>query len=243
MFSMSRLASVFVLAVSLLVNQTSVAAQSQLVRRYENGCGNSCAQELAIDIGKATRAPDDRLAVRLCSRKPLAAALVTATAPPDYVLTILKGSYGYTEDRIWFLVSPDCETKTNAATTTEFWVVPKAAQLPSATQTVVSTQVHVDQLGAPIGDAASYGKLSSNLIQKLRANPGAVGVVVGYYYQKPSPLLRRRLRAIDNSLRQSGLSKDRYFTHLMRWPGEYAASDPEPTYPSGVIIELNAKPR
>ena len=242
MFSVSALASVF-LAVSLLVNQTSAAANSQLVRRYENGCGHSCAQELAIDIGTATRASDDRLAVRLCSRKTLAAALATATAPPDYLFSILKGSYGYTDDRIWFLLSPDCEAKNSFLTTTEFWVVPKGVQLPRAVQSVVSTQVQVDQLGAPIGDAESYGKLSSDLIQKLRANRGAVGVVVGYYYQKPSPLLRRRLREVDNSLRQSGLAKERYSTHLLPWPGEKTASDPEPTYPSGVVIELNAKLR
>ena len=242
MFSVSALASVF-LAVSLLVNQTSAAASSQLVRRYENGCGHSCAQELAIDIGKATRASEDRLAVRFCSRKTLAAALATATAPPAYLFSILKGSYGYTDDRIWFLLSPECETKNILLTTTEFWVVPKDAQLPAAVQSVVSTQVQVDQLGAPIGDAESYGKLSSDLIQRLRANRGAVGVVVGYYYQKPSPLLRRRLREVDNSLRQSGLAKERYSTHLMPWPGEKTDSDPEPTYPSGVVIELNAKPR
>ena len=215
MFSVSALASVF-LAVSLLVNQTSAAANSQLVRRYENGCGHSCAQELAIDIGTATRASDDKLAVRLCSRKTLAAALATATAPTDYLFSILKGSYGYTDDRIWFLLSPDCEAKTTSLTTTEFWVVPKGVQLPGAVQSVVSTQVQVDQLGAPIGDAESYGKLSSDLIQKLRANRGAVGVVVGYYYEKPSPLLRRRLREVDNSLRQSGLAKERYSTHLQR---------------------------
>src|SRR5215203_3605877 len=100
---------VLVLFCTLLQAQQKSEPVAKLVHRYERGCGYSCAQELAIDLGGVYAAKiDDRVAVRFCSKEPMPIALTTAAAAYAYVNSILEGSYGYTAERVLFLRSEDC---------------------------------------------------------------------------------------------------------------------------------------
>ena len=85
----------FFLSLGTLVFKQNVAQpKAELVHRYERGCGYSCNQELAIDLGGVSgTASDDIVAVRFCSKEPLPRALALAASPPDYVITILTGVY------------------------------------------------------------------------------------------------------------------------------------------------------
>jgi hypothetical protein len=91
-----------------------------------------------------------------------------------------------------------------------------------------------------MGSARSYQAALQKLSAKLRANPGAVGVVVGYYYKQPSLMMKRRLRGVQKMLERSGLSPERYFVRLAPWTGEQAIdpSDPEPKYPRLFVMEI-----
>jgi hypothetical protein len=223
--------------------QASVQADAKLIHRYEKSCGYSCAQELAIDLGGVYgKNPDDTVAVRLCSKEPLPVALSISAAAYGYVISILEGSYRYTPERLLFLRSKDCLGADELIAATEFWVIPKGATLPSSVESMKSSQVRIDSLGMEglIGNVRTYKVALQKLLAKLRGNPEAVGVVVGYYYKQPSPVMKRRLGEARRMLERSGLPKDRYSIRLSPWTGEQSvdSSEPEPKYPSVFVVEL-----
>lgn len=226
-----------------LSRQGSDRPEARLVHRYESRCGYSCAQELAIDLGGVYgNHPSDTVAVRFCSKEPLPVALSTSAAAFAYVITILQGSYGYTSDRVFFLRAEDCAGADKAVTATEFWVVPSGAALPTSVETIRSNQARIDSLGPQgmVGNARSYRAVLLTLRTELRAHPGLVGVVVGYYYKQPSLVIKRRLRDAKKMLEESGLSPDRYFIRVAPWSGEQAIDppDPEPKYPTVFVIDI-----
>jgi len=229
----------------LLSRQESIQPGAKLVHRYERRCGHSCAQELAVDLGGVyAKKPDDIVVVRFCSKEALPLALSTSAAAYRYVISILTDSYGYTPERVLFLRSESCIGSVSAVTATEFWAIPQGAALPASVETVKSSQVRVDSLPMEglIGNAHSYKAALQKLPERLRANPEAVGIVLGYYYKQPSRVMKRKLREVQRTLKQSGLSEDRYSVRLAPWTGEYGDDDPEPKYPSLFVVEV-AKPK
>lgn len=226
-----------------LPRQARDQPEAKLVHRYEERCGYSCAQELAIDLGGVYgQNAHDKVAVRLCSKEPFPVALSTSAAAYGYVLSILQGSYGYTPERLLFLRSEDCLGSNRAVATTEFWVIPKGAALPSSVESVKYSQVQIDPLGtrALIENMRTYKAALQRLPTELRAKPEAVGVIVGYYYKQPNLMMKRRLSEARKMLAQSGLPQARYFVRLAPWTGEQALHphDPEPRYPSVFIVEV-----
>lgn len=229
----------------MLSRQESIQPGAKLVHRYERRCGHSCAQELAVDLGGVyAKKPDDIVVVRFCSKEALPLALSTSAAAYRYVISILTDSYGYTPERVLFLRSESCIGSVSAVTATEFWAIPQGAALPASVETVKSSQVRVDSLPMEglIGNAHSYKAALQKLPERLRANPEAVGIVLGYYYKQPSRVMKRKLREVQRTLKQSGLSEDRYSVRLAPWTGEYGDDDPEPKYPSLFVVEV-AKPK
>jgi len=228
---------------ALLPRQVGNRPEAKLVHRYERRCGYSCAQELAIDLGGVYgKNPSDTVAVRFCSKEPLPVALSTSAADYAYVITILQGSYGYTPERILFLRAEDCIGSEKTGVATEFWAIPNGAALPASVELIRSSQARIDPLGMKglVGSARSYRAALQKLPTKLLAKPGAVGVVVGYYYKQPSLMMKRRLREVQKMLERSGLPPERYFVRLAPWTGEQAIdpSDPEPKYPRVFVIEI-----
>lgn len=234
------IALIFSSGVSLSQEQESIQSGAKLVQRYERRCGYSCAQELAIDLGVNASKSSDVVAVRFCSKEQLPLALSTSAAAYGYVISILTDSYGYTPERIIFLRSEGCLGPAPVVTATEFWAIPQGAPLPASVESVKSSQVRVDSLGMKglIGNARSYKAALQKLPARLRANPDAVGIVLGYYYKQPNPLMKRRLREVQRRLKENGLSADRYSVRLAPWTGEYGDDDSEPTYPSVFVIKV-----
>lgn len=224
----------------LLSGQEGIQSGARLIHRYERRCGYSCAQELAIDLGVNAKKSDDVVAVRFCSKEPLPLALSTSAAACGYVISILTDSYGYTPERILFLRSAGCLGPASAVTATEFWVIPEGAALPTSIETVKSSQVRVDSLGMEglIGNARSYKAALQKLPDRLRANPDTVGIVLGYYYKQPNRMMKRRLHEVQRTLKENGLSENRYSVRLAPWTGEYGDDDPEPKYPSLFVVEV-----
>jgi hypothetical protein len=243
---------VFALLVGLLLpanapalKQADVRPAAKLIHRSERSCGYSCAQEVAIDLGGIhANQPDDRVAVRFCSKQSLPLALSTAAAAYGYVTSELSDIYNYTPQRILILRSEDCLGPNPAVTATEFWVIPQGAAPPASVESVSSKQVHSEAIGRKnlsVEGSRDYRTAVRELIAKLRARPEAVGVVLGNYYNRPSPAMRRRLREVRGLLRQSRLPQDRYFVRLAPWTGEYRINPPEtePKYPSVSIVEIS----
>lgn len=67
-----------------------------------------------------------------------------------------------------------------------------------------------------------------------------VGIVLGYYYDKPSQLMKKRLREVRRGLEKSGVQHSRYFVRLSPWSGERSIdpAEPELVYPSFFVVEV-----
>jgi len=231
------LIGLFVCTHTFIRAQSGIRSEAKLVHRYEERCGYSCAQELAIDLGgsSATNA-SDTIAIRFCSREPLPVALSTSAAAYSYVVTILQDSYGYKAERVLFLRAEDCVGSHAGITATEFWAVPKGAALPGSVEMTSANSVRIDSTIAK--SRRGYQAALKKLKDKLLTDSQVVGVVVGSYYKTPSPLMKQRLRIAKETLNRSKLPRGRYFLRLAPWTGEYSLDSPEPKYPSVFVVEV-----
>jgi len=217
--------------------QSSTRSEAKLVHRYEERCGYSCAQELAIDLGGSfAKESSDTIAIRFCSRESLPVALSTSAAAYSYVITILQDSYGYTPERVLFLRSEACVGSHAGITATEFWAVPKGAALPGSIETTSAKSVRIDSM--TVKSRRGYQAALKKLQDKLLADSQAVGIVVGSYYKTPSPLMKQRLRVAKEILARSKLPRGRYFVRLVSWTGEYSPGSPEPEYPNLFVVDV-----
>jgi hypothetical protein len=230
------------LSFSILIQaDTGFQIDAKLVRRFERGCGYSCAQEVAIDLGQlSSPKADDLIAVRFCSKEPLPVALTTAAAAYGYVISILEGSYHYTPERVFFLRAEDCVSPHAAVTATEFWAVPRGAAIPKSVESTTSSRVHIVSLvtNGRITNQHTYRAALKKLQNRLLTDSQAVGIVVGNYYKTPSPLMKQRLRVAKEILDRSKLPLGRYFVRLAPWTGEYSLDSPEPQYPKLFVVEV-----
>jgi len=234
------------LLIPVALFEQKIQRGAKLVHRYESGCGYSCNQELAIDVGGVYGdQPNDIVAIRFCSKLPMSKAYAIAASPSGYVNEILIGNYHYTPNRILFLRSEDCIGSNLATAATEYWVVPKGIELPPFVESIKSCQIVSDSLGTEefLSGERNYKSELSKLVRKLRENPNAVGVALGYYIERPSSILKKRLLESQRFLERSGLPRNRYLIHLMGWTGEYSAEPPEPKpkYPNIFTVEVKSE--
>ncbi len=225
-----------------LLGQSTANTKAERIRRYERmGSGGDAIMEATLDLTHSTSQPVDAV-VRVCSQEPLPLALSIAAMSPFKVARWMNDVYNYSPDRILFLRSEDCLGSDPKVAATELWAVPKGATLPAAVESVKSSQVRSEPIGADKNTATrgarNYRAAAQDLVAKLRARPEAVGIVLGYYYKQPSRVMKRKLREVQRTLKESGLSEGRYSVRLAPWTGEYGDDDPEPKYPSLFVVEV-----
>ncbi len=240
-----RQLELLLLTLFLSVTPTRSEPQStaRMFIRYEQGQDYNRLGESLLALAHPIRTEDKAsAAIRLCSQKPLAVALATATADPFLIVDRLR-AYGYPLDRIMFLRSEDCLSRNQSQSVTEVWTIPEMAPLPSNVEAFKSSQVKLIPLGKDPGRLGmrDYKRALTKLIQRLRANPRSTGIIVGYTLGKTSPALQRRMREVRRTLQQSGIPSERYLVHLMGWPDEYSEHppDPEARYPNVSVIEFS----
>jgi len=202
--------------------------------------------ETALTL-RLLNSPADIAVLRVCSKQSMPFALATAAMAPrvyaDWIITRL----GYSPERVLFLRSEDCLASNPEVTAAELWSVPKGADLPPHVESVKSCHFRINFLGArPRGaneyeGAVNYRAAVRQLITELRAKPNAAGVVWGYYLERPTSIMRRRIRESQRLMEQSNLTRDRYLVRLEGWSGYaafYPEPDPEPRYPSVYFAEV-----
>lgn len=225
---------------TVLPGQQRKQPEAKLVRSpFVGGDVMHVIQESALDLKEYASGPDDMVAVRVCSKEPLAVALSIATASPFIMLEYLE-HYGFSRERVLFMRSEDCLGDNPAIAVTEFWAIPKGAAPPPSVEAIRSsqTQLEVVRTEDTIKSARGYQAALQQLIAKLRAKPEAEGVVVGLYYKNPSPALERNLRKAQRVLEQKGLPADRFYIRATPLLSEQADNEPETKYPSLFVVEL-----
>lgn len=235
----SMLLGLFLFSVA---NVRGQSVQPILIHRYEKGYSSHSLEDNAAYLADSA-GNGGGVAVRVCSQKRLPVALSIAAADPFTVSTILKADYGYTLERIVFLRSADCLGSNPKIAATELWAVPKGAALPASVESVKASQARsepVGKQGLSAEGARDYRAAVQELTAQLNAKPHATGVVLGYYYNRPTPTMERRLREVRRLLERSGLPQERYCVRLAAWTGERLVDppDPEPKYPSLFVVEV-----
>ena len=224
--------------------QSNAEATGHLFTRYEDGASTHRIVEdvltLTLSVGSEARA---KVAIRVCSREPMPFALATAGADPFRIAELLTNGYGYPPERVIFLRSENClSSKNPSRSITEVWALPQGAQLPTHVEALTSNQVRLTSLGKEQANRGvrDYKTALQKLIRALRANPSAVGVIFGYFLERPSPALQRRLREATRTLEQSGLPRERYLVRPKAWDDEVSTYPPdsEPEYPSVFVVDI-----
>ena len=214
------------------------------VRRYERGgSGFDAITEANYELTRRLDTSNDFAVVRICSKEPMPLALSVAVMNPFTVARALNQGYNFARERILFLRSEDCLGSDSSVAATELWAVPKGAALPAFVESIKSSQAQLETVGAKTllaKGTRNYRLAVKALTSKVRTAPQAIGVVVGYYFEQPSPQLKRRISSAQRILEQSGLPRDRYSVRLMPWPGERSIdpAEPEPKYPSIFVVKI-----
>jgi hypothetical protein len=243
------------LCLILLLPSLPLSAQSNAERtarlfiRYEHGAAPHRITEniltLKLSISSEART---KVAIRVCSREPMPFALATAGADPFLIADLLVNAYAYLPERVLFLRSEDCLSSENRSKpVTEIWAIPEGASLPPHVEALKSKHARLVSLGKRPANRGvrDYRTALQRLIRDLRANPTSAGVVFGYFLERPSPVLQRRLREVTRILKQSGLPRDRYLVRPVPWNDEASTIPPdsEPAYPSVFVVQVVGTPK
>lgn len=239
----------FLLCVLLLsglrtAGQSNAEATAKLFKRYEGVAGSNRLVEDVLTLTLSVSSKDrTAVAIRVCSKEPMPFALTTAGADPFRIAELLRDSYGYLPEQIMYLRSKDClSSGDSAGAVTEVWTIPQGAALPPHVEALTSNQIRRTPLGKEQANRGvrDYKSALQNLIQDLRADPSSVGVIFGYFLERPSPVLRRRLREVTRTLERSGLPRERYLVRSKAWDDEVSTYPPdsEPKYPSLFVVEV-----
>lgn len=224
--------------------QSSGETTAKLFTRYETGASANRLNEDVLTLTLSAGSNDKaRIGVRVCSKEPMSFALVTASADPFHIAERLIDRHGYLPARIIYLRSDDCLSSQNQAEpVTEVWVIPEGASPPSHVEAATGSQVRLTSLGKEQVNRGvrDYRVALQKLIRDLRVKQDAVGVVFGYFLNRPSQVLQRRLREVTRTLKRSGLPPERYLVRPMAWNDEVSTYPPdtEPNYPSLFLLEI-----
>ena len=225
--------------------QESSSVQPQAIRfhRFENFVGPYHLEESMIDLGEMARKPDATVVVRICSKELLVKSAFMAAAVPSVAYSYSTGIYNVAPERVLLSRSEDCLSNNPDYAATELWVVPKGAASPPSDESISLCQLKSESM-MPRGEirtARQFGIALRRLVNSLRTNPKAVGVVKGSYHERPSLSMQNRLLEARRLLQQSGLSADRYLVRLSVLYGEWSEGDPEPKYPNLFAVEITRK--
>jgi hypothetical protein len=224
---------------NMLMNQEKHPPEARLVRTFYKGDFLHANNEAALDLKAWAGGPDDRVAVRICSKEPMPLALAVASGRPFLLVSNLV-NHGYSQERIMFLRSDSCLHNDPAIAATEFWAIPKGASLPSSTESIKSSQVKAESLMNKESEKnnKTYMIALQNLVAVLSTTPEASGIVVGYYNKSPSPKLTRKLRKAQSFLKNSKIPSDRYFVRTLPWTGSSDPGDLEPDVPDVIVVRV-----
>jgi hypothetical protein len=206
----------FILASVLVLAQSGPALMSE--RRLQGPCDDCLhgVQEGFLDI-RDIAGPNGRAVFRICSKEPLVVAVAVATRDPVQLAGYLLEDYPqFSADRIFIARQATCPRPFAAYTPLEMWGVPPGASLPAADEQVSLTQLHLtDFAPEERRTAAAQDRALRTLANELRARPKAVAVLKGYYWGRPTAVMRRNLRLAAAALAREGTDKGRIYSRLV----------------------------
>jgi len=201
--------------------------------------------EIYLDIEASAGNPGDMVAMRICSKEPLAVSLFTSVVSPlgtgQSFVEGINGRLSFAPEHVLILRSPDCPVTHAPYVPVEFWGVPKGAALPSSVESLKLCQVKVEEVSSKetVKSLSDYRESLKALALKLNANRELVGVIRGEYNIRPSGSLKRVLKESQRFLEQTGVPRQRFFVRLKssaRYDPEYPEA--EPKFPDIIAVQI-----
>lgn len=201
--------------------------------------------EIRLDIEESAGKPGDMVAMRICSKEPLAVSMFTSVVSPLGVGEgFVRGfniRVSFAPEHVLILRSPQCPVTQAPYVPIEFWGVPKGAALPAAVESLKLCQVTYEAVGSreAVKSPRAYRAALKALAVKLSANAESFGVILGEYNLRPSASLKRALKETGRFLERSGVPRRRFFVRLK--PAAYydpEFSGAEPKFPDILAVRI-----
>lgn len=213
----------------------SPAKSPILIGRCSGDClYETMRQEYAFYLADA--AHNNRLAIRLCSAERFELAVAKANSNISTLIEELRRWPHVKPGEIVLLLSRGCRPARPGRVTTEFWAVPHAATLPAHERKVTLDDASFEVVGE-VGQGAA--KRAAEFIMQLRQTPDAYGVVLGTFYRRPAPSLKRGVRDAARLLRAEPDLRGRYATAFVPYGFTFSSGFNEPTEPSFIIVRIS----
>jgi hypothetical protein len=185
-----------------------------------------------------------KIGIRVCSTEPLlfsiARSTMNALRMADYLITI-----GYKKSDVFLLRASDCIGKVKGELfSTEIWGLPDNSRLPGNVENITYDELAMKTLGFDPVDCPKviYRLSETKLIEELNRDKGAVAVIVGYYIERPSKLLKSHIKQIQKKLDTEHISRSRYRIGFEAWhDGDSGCISSEPIHPIILILRRKQK--
>lgn len=204
-------------------------------------CSGNCLyekmrQEHAFYFADAARY--GRVAIRLCSAERFELAVAKASYNISTLVEELRRWPHVKPGEIALLLARDCMPSKPGRVTTEFWAVPSATTLPAHEREAALADVSLENVGE-VGQGVAMR--AAELIRRLRQTPDTYGVVLGTFYRRPAPSLKRSVRDAARMLRAEPDLRGRYATSFVPYGFTFSNGLDEPTEPSFMIVRISKK--
>ena len=183
-----------------------------------------------------------KVVIRLCTNEPIHLALVKSAL---YFPGIIENfaSIGYAGENLIVLKSKDCVSKYESVVTAEVWIIFPNDELPSYDEKYISNQIDVSVLSRSITKytgSSNYIQNTYKLIEELKKDKSAVGVVLGVYRKNPKDI-NKKFSRINKLLKNSDLDNLRYIFRDFRWRQELSLDPLEKghIYPAFFVVKIH----
>jgi hypothetical protein len=236
------------------------AFQSERWTKLLGRCVGNCSyHELTEEISFALAdvARSGRITIRLCSSERSEIAVAKASTNLTMMVETLKELHKVDVNDVLLLFSRSCGAAKPERKATEFWGIFGGASLPPHEKSIKISELSLGIVRQENGKAymktlLSGGEAPENAVtepqaiskidvgaQMLSRDPGSYGVVIGFYFKRPTAELKRQVRLAKQELEKDQALRGRFSTHLIPYGFRYSDSV-EPTEPSLYIIRLSA---
>src|SRR3989442_1346803 len=167
-----------------LLGQGEVTRQPILVYQVGNGSAWSLLNAKPfLPFANIMREPTTTVALRVCTKEPLLRAFYFSGRRPYDILEHVRMIYGYTADRVSFVVTEECGSDSSAKTVADVWIIPGGTSPPSSTRSIKMCQVKQDPSGLNrrIRTDREFDEMLNKLTSALNSETQAIGVIVGAY--------------------------------------------------------------
>ena len=237
------------LMVSLfLLTQIGVLSQTTgspiLVKTFYKETTLDPIQELAVRLAnqrdRSSVRDTMKIGLRLCSAEPMQFAIMSSAWLFPMIMNVFDGA-GLEGKNVIILKSKDCalgSSRTSPAT--EVWVLNETGMLPPYDEKYMRNQIAVKEIGHSSWYAGEPAYLANTrkLIDAMRRDRSAFGVIQGFYIQKTKQKnVQAKLDTILGLLRKSGLPSSRYSIKSIKTTAWVDAR--EPIYPVMYVVSIN----